>query len=158
MRKPDINKDDLKRNPFTIGDSFKINVQKVTDYRAFTQNDGIIKAKEYLAETDALTKVYVSPNNRVRMSNCSSFTQRLILWIIFKLEPGQDWLWINKKDYMLENHIKDIRTYNKSICELIRYEYILSTGLYRDTFWINPKLFFSGSRVKKYSNKLNVKR
>jgi hypothetical protein len=57
---------------------------------------------------------------------------------------------------MTKCNIKDKRTYNDAVKELIRYNFIASTG-FDNVFWINPNLIFSGSRINKYPDNVVIK-
>ena len=156
--KPKIVDSDLQNNPFTINNDFKIDVKVRTDFHTFRKVGGLEKPNEYAYDVDKCTKVFISHNKRVSISLLKSYTQRLILWLIYELESGKDYIWINKGRYMKENHLKDVRVYKHAIDDLIRYKYILPVGIsfYKDVYWINPYIFFCGSRVEKYNNKLNI--
>lgn len=154
-KKPKIVESRLKANPF-IND-FKIDIRNVTDFHSFTKDGVNVKPKEYSAEVQKSTRVYLSADQRDVVSLLKPNAQRLYLWIIYELTPNKDWIWINRVKYMKDNgKIKDARTYNRSVDELCDCGFIAPVIRYKDVFYINPSIIFCGSRVEKYKDKLNI--
>ena len=51
--------------------------------------------------------------------------------------------------YMNENEISSINTYKTAVQELCKYLFIYphAKTIYKDYYWINPSLMFSGNRI-----------
>lgn len=150
---------DLLHNPFTTGDDFNIRVHNRTDLHSLEKKGIGLTVKEYEAETDKCTKVYITDIKRDNVIGLKSCSQRLLLWMIYELDYGKDYVYVDRKKYMeAGKKIKDARTYKMAIEELSRYGYICPVSIlkYKDIYWINPHIFFCGSRIKKYPKNLKV--
>lgn len=134
-------------NPLAVG--IEIPVVPVYSKDTYKKDEDAIVPITIFIEKTPFTKVYNTSENRKIVNNLSSRAKTLLLWIIYEVEAGKDYLWINKSRYMQEVGIKAINTYNEAIKELIRYGLIKDTKAV-DTFWINPEFIFNGNRVKKY--------
>jgi hypothetical protein len=152
-KKPVIDKDKLGINPLVAND-FEILVHKVAIKNSYQTIDNILLPVEIDLEKESITKVYTKPMYREIVANCSSNGQRLYLWLLYEADSGLDYIWINIDRYMQENHITSINTYKKAIDELCRYVMIYPMIGYKHVYWLNPRLFFSGSRVNKYPDKI----
>lgn len=108
------------------------------------------------AEATGFTKLYITAENRKLISLITQRSKDLLLWIMYELEAGFDYVEINSKRYMKEAGIKSVNTYKEAIKDLIRYDIIART---RDdkVFWINPEYLFRGDRIKKFPNKVSIK-
>lgn len=135
-------------NPLAVG--IEIPVVPVYLKDAYKKDEDTIVPITIFIEKTPFTKIYNTSENRKIVNNLSARAKTLLLWIIYELDAGKDYLWINKYRYMQEVGIKAINTYNEAIKELIRYGLIKDTKAV-DTFWINPEFIFNGNRVKKYS-------
>lgn len=150
--KPSVDETKFIANPL-VGIDFKIIVNKITDSKAFTKEGNIWLPKEYELEKENITKLYTKAENRLIISRLSSSAQRLYIWLAYELECGKDYVWINKDRFMEENFIKSVNTYKTGLEELCRYLLIYPTlEAKKGYYWINPRLFFCGSRPNKYPN------
>lgn len=146
-----IDETKLGLNPFVFSLRIPVNVIKGKGY----QFKGDVLTKEEIeVEATPFTKVFLSSERRKIINNLSSCAQRLLLWIIFELEEGKDWLYINKSRYLKEQGLC-YNTYAKARDELVRY-CIIYPSLVKDVFWINPDFFFCGNRIKKYKDKIVI--
>ena len=139
-------------NPF-VSQDFKILVNRLEDKTTFVNDNGIYLHKQYLFEREQTTKLYINPIHRKLVCEISNNAKCLLFWICFELDNNQDYLWINKERYLKENNIKSIKTYNASIIELCD-KLIICPAAYKDIYFINPRLIFSGSRIKSYPDNL----
>ena len=87
---------------------------------------------------------------------CSAGAKSLYIHILYELEYGCDYIEINVKRYMKENNISSINTYKDAVKQLSRY-LIIYPSVIKGVYWINPKLFFAGSRVNKYPKNVVIK-
>jgi hypothetical protein len=147
-RRPILDKNLFLTNPLT-NMNFQVLVRKRTDTKVFKSEDDILLPNEYELEVEPVVRVYKKSDYRVFVARLSPGAKSLFLHIIYETEYGLDYLWINRKRYMDENLVKSVNTYKAAIVELCRYNVICPT-MVRDVYWINPRLFFCGSRVKKY--------
>lgn len=150
----DINAETLGVNPFVK--SLKIPVHKMLingQYKVTKElaADGkpIMLPVEVEIEAEPFTKVYNDANRRKMMVVLSTRAKELYLWVLYEIEAGKDYLWINKSRYMKENDISSMNTYRNALKELIVQGFLQGT-VASDVYWINPSLFFSGSRTNKY--------
>ena len=156
--KPNFDPLDFERNPL-VDSEFKIVVRKFKD-GSWTTDKGnkVHQLKEIELEQDRFTKVYTRPEARKSVAMLSPAAKSLLIWIIFELEPAQDWLWINSQRYMDENCLSSVNTYKTAVEELCRCLFIYAAlSKYKDTYWINPRLLFCGSRINKYPNNIEYK-
>jgi len=145
----------LTQNPFSY--SLIIEVTKRTDSGKFKlSHDGVMIPISQLLERQQTTKIYHCAGITDMVCNLSDKAMRLYMYIIHQLNSNEDYIKINYKLYMTKCNIKDKRTYNDAVKELIRYNFIASTG-FDNVFWINPNLIFSGSRITKYPDNVVIK-
>ena len=147
-KKPKFDVKTLGVNP-CVNSGFVIPVNKlefVDQYKL--EADGTFLPLKLEVEAIPYSKIYVTSDRRLIISNLSPSTKELFLWILYEIESGKDYLWINKDRFMLENHTS-LNTYKKALDELIRYA-LLAFTVVKDVYWINPDFFFKGDRVSKY--------
>ena len=147
-KKPDTKILDVLPNPFT--NSLVIHTRTMSNPTQFVHEEGILNHVTYTVETDPVTKLYVNSDKRLHINKLSGQSSKLFLWIMYTIDSGKDYLWINKERVMLELGISSINTYKKSIEELVLHQIIHITSV-KDTYWINPAYFFKGDRSGKYS-------
>lgn len=152
--KPEINEEDFVNNPL-VGVGFKILVNRITDGQTYVEHGTELVPKEIDLEREPIVKMYVRSENRKIVAQLSSTGQRFLLWVLYRLEQGKDYLWINKVMFMEETGIASINTYKKGLHELVRLTF-LCPSLTKDVYWINPRLMFSGSRINKYPDNVEV--
>ncbi len=153
-RAPKIDEADFQNNPLT-GSDFKILIHRRQDKNKLELIDGIYVPVEIELERDEYCKIYTKSENRKIVAQLSPSAKSLFLWIVYELENGKDYLWLNKRRYMEENSVSSINTYKKAIAELARLTFVCAS-IVKDVYWINPKLMFSGSRINKYPKNIEV--
>jgi hypothetical protein len=150
-KRPDIDKTQMVNNPLTQT-NFRILVDRRTAENSFkVHKDGTKLPLEIEMERERYVKLFNNPDARKSFGLLTGKARSLLMFIMFELDPGQDYLWINKDRYKKEYLVHDDRTYGAAILELVRYLFI-QPSVYPDTYWINPRLFFCGSRINKYPN------
>ena len=148
--------EDIGYNPM-VNDEFIILVNKVVAKNSYKiGNEGELIPVEVNMESEAFTKVYTKAEYRIYVANLSDCALRLWVHLVFECDSGEDVIKINTNRYMKENHIKSINTYKTAIKELHRYLFICPSVI-KGVYWINPRLFFAGSRVNKYPKNVVVK-
>ena len=151
-KRPTINEEKLKNNPL-VKEDFQIIINKMIDEKSFKREEDILVHNDYQMEKETVTKIYTNPLYRRHISSLSSRAKSLFLWIMYEIESGKDFIWINKSRYMEENNLSSINTYKESIIDLTVPNIICPT-IYPDVYWINPRYFFSGNRMTKYKDHL----
>lgn len=150
---PKIDEADFIQNPL-VGSDFKILINKVIDGKHLQLVDGVLVPTEIEYERGRYSKVYLKPEHRKMVSMLSPGGKSLYLWIIYELDAGKDYLWVNRTRYMEENRLTSVNTYKKAMAELVRLTF-LCPSMVKDVYWINPRLIFCGSRVNRYPNNLS---
>lgn len=151
VKKPNIDEKNLPKNPFSNSLTIPVVGKVLEDH--YKIKDDVKLPYEIELEYTRFFKVYSTKAHRMIVNNLQPSTKELFLWLMYTIEYGEDYVWINKKRYMEECSVS-LNTYKKSIKEMIRYGLIVPMGLYDNTYWINPDFFFKGSRVNKYPDKV----
>lgn len=151
--KPDFKEENLGINPFIQTLVIPI-VSKLLEGQYRIDSDGIKVPVELEMEYTPYCKLYSTSGHRKIISNLTSNSSKLLLWIMYDIKHGKDYLWINKHRFMEENKVS-INTFKKSLLELQRYAIIVPSPV-KEVYWINPEYFFKGSRVNKYAEKVDM--
>ena len=156
-RLTEIEKLNLIANPL-VNKEFIINIRKLTSKSNYKiDKDGTFLPVEIEIESDNSVKIYTKAEYRKVIANCSPSAKSIYIHILYELPYGTDYIEINVKRYMDENNISSINTYKDGIAELFRYLIIYPVANIKGVYWINPKLFFAGSRVNKYPKNISIK-
>jgi len=139
-------------NPFVSNDFQVLVGKKLNQGKYERDGDGDLVESYYDMERDTKTSIYNKSANRLMTMGLSASAMRLFVWITYELDINKDYLWINHVRYMDESGTTLLATYKKAIDELCRYCYIYPMMNHKDVFWINPAIYFNGSRIKKYSD------
>lgn len=151
-----IDPNKMKVNPYA--EALSIDVTRVTNASQHNIVDGIIHPVCYDVERKQSVRIFYDLLYKNKIAKLSSSAQRMFIYILCNLEQGQDWVYINKDKYMQKNGLTSVNTARKGISELWDNGFIAPTAAYpNDVYWINPAIFFSGSRIAKYPTKLKVK-
>jgi hypothetical protein len=151
-----LDKSTLINNPL-ISDDFIINIRKIVAEKSYKiDSEGMMIPVELELESDTKVNVYTLPEYRKLIALCSASAKSLYIHILHEVEYGSDYIEINVNRYMKENNVLSINTYKSGIQELSRY-LIIYPSLIKGVYWINPRLFFAGSRVKKYPKNVVIK-
>lgn len=150
--KPKYDYKTLGINPFSI--SLEIKVKELELLNAYKKDGDDWLPVTNEVEDTPYTKMFITSERRIIISNLSPAAKELYLWIMFEIDAGKDALWINKERYMLENHTS-INTYKKALEDLIRYA-IISQTVVQGVYWFNPDFFFRGDRIRKYPKNLKL--
>lgn len=110
--------------------------------------------KYYIEKTQS-TSIYYSDYSKDRVYNLSDKAKSLYLFLLYNVKRGKDFIQLNREVYMKKNNIKSGTTVIEAIKELMRYGFIVNTE-FQSVYWINPALFFSGSRIQKYPEKTRI--
>lgn len=99
------------------------------------------------------TMVYTHKHLRTYISGLSPKSRTLYLWLIYSIEYGKDYLWINVARYMRETNTS-LNTYKDAIKDLCNANIMFPMLNQYNMFWINPLFFFKGDATNKYKDKL----
>lgn len=156
LRKSHIDENDLLLNPL-IAEDFYIYVNKVKDKRSFTRDEEKIWDYTYnYFEREKITKVYTKTDNLTdKIAKLKTSGRELYLYLIYKIDLQHDWILIDKQHYMSLFNVS-YNTYKNAIINLCENLVICPTAKYKDVYFINPRLFFSGSRLRKYETQLKL--
>lgn len=152
--KPVIDPAKFKANPLA-GADFKIIVDRIADGNYYKDPDGTWLPSDYQREKESITKVYTKAEHRKMAMMLSPKAKSLFLWFIFEADWGNDYMWVNHRRYMEECNITSINTFKDAAEELSRY-LIIYPSLVKEVYWINPALFFSGNRIAKYPDHVEI--
>lgn len=152
----DLNEFESLKNPL-INLGFVIPVTRAGFTGRFYKPDeeGLILPKYTDLEREEYTKLYKQTDLRKVVSNMSDRAKSLFLWLLFEVEAGKDYLWLNYQRYMDENHISSLTTYKAALKELLMNNIICKSHK-RTIYWINPRAFFCGSRPNKYPGHVKI--
>ena len=153
-KKPVFIESQLGNNPFVK--TLVIPVYTLVFEQQFKKDkDGDFLPVKKKVDYNSIAKLYNSSSNRLHINQLPISSKELLLWIIFELEAGKDYIWINKKRYMEEVKIKSINTYKSAIAGLLHEDFrLLKPTIIEDVYHINPEFFFCGDRVGKYPNNI----
>ena len=150
--RPKFNEELLGDNPFALKLQIQVNIKEFHDqYKKDKDGDWIPVFSEL--EADKACKVYVDSERRLRVNKLSPRSKELLMWLFYEVKSGQDYLWLNRVRYMDENNISSPNTYRTALNELITGGFITRTVV-NAVYWINPSIFFNGSRIRKFPNSI----
>lgn len=148
--KPDFTDENIGVNPFVANLEIRVN----KGYRKAVVDNEILK-EEFSWEYDPCTKIFEIKGYKTHMAGLPIRSKEMLLWIMHSLEGGNDWIWINRSDYMRRNGVNSVNTYSKSLAVLCEMGF-LAKHKRTDVYFINPQIFFKGNRIKKYSDKIKI--
>ena len=142
-------------NPF-ISNDFKLIVNTLIDKKTFQHTtDGVLLHKQFYFEAQTICKIIKTPENRKLIASLSAPALKLYNWLIYELNPNKDYITINKNRAKLELNINSDKTFYKALAELNEKKIICNSDI-KNTYFINPKIFFCGNRVKMYPDNILV--
>jgi hypothetical protein len=151
--KPKFEASELGYNPFVINLEVRVNrVAYRGSYRKDVNGKEVPNVSEF--EYDKLCKLFTSKDNRDIINRLTPRAKELLVFIMFQIQSGDDFLWINRVMYMDENGVSSMTTFTNCVKELVHYGILAHTTIKRDVYWINPDLLFKGNRITKYPNNI----
>ena len=134
-KKPEVNEVMLGIIPYVSSLTIPV-VRKLFEKQYKKDDEGDLIPVQQEIEYTEFTKIYTNRERRIIINNLSDKAKSLYLWLIYEIESGKDYIWINKIRYMEELSIKSIDTFKNALIELIRYS-LLSLTVIKDVYWIN---------------------
>jgi len=147
---------ELGINPFVAHLEIHV-VKKPIDKQYYLDKDGILLPAEYPMEADPVCKLYADADSRKWIAKqLSPRGKDLMLWIMYEIKYGEDYVIINSKRYMSESDITAVNTYRDALNNLIKNNVIQKT-IKNTVFWFNPRYFYKGDRVAKFKKQVKEK-
>lgn len=134
----------LKKTLYDPEDSDDNVIVRVGEKRSFT----------FMLESDRYTKVYHSSDTRKAIASLPARAKELLMWLHYVVRIGKDYVVMNIALYKSENNVSHT-TYLKAVDDLIQANIIFATR-WAGVFWINPSIFFCGSRMTKYKDNIEI--
>lgn len=141
----------MQINPL-IGDWFKIHYSVKEDQNNYikhnSENIAVKLPKIYKVERQQSTKLLKSAKNRQTVAKLLPAAKALLIYIMFQVEQNQDFVIIDKKEFMNENKIS-LNTYKVALNQMIEQRFIKEAEI-KHVYFINPFYIFAGNRLNKY--------
>lgn len=152
-KKPVIDEDKLGFNLFLSGLEINVFRNKTGDKFRHESKEDVWTKADVEFESESYCKVFASANKRLNIVRLSPRAKDLLLWLIYEVENGKDYLWLNRDRYMEESGVGAMNTYRAALGELIGATFISKTNQ-TGVFWINPALFYNGNRIRKFKDNI----
>lgn len=152
MKKKDVDRTELGKNPFL--NDFQIPIRRIKTKD--TGEDGIPVFGHYDLELQEKTSLYIDKEFRKSLCGLSGTASQIMLWVMQKIENGEDYIWIKRETCMKELEIKSANTYRSAIRKLCANNVLGAIYGVPDVFWTNPKIYFKGSRHKVFPDKVDL--
>lgn len=151
----EITEDNLGINPF----SFNLKIDVTKKKRVVINKYGNEDIDEYSLESTPYTKIFEYANLKDKVNSLGIRAIELLFFIINNLKGQQDYIVINRNEYMKLKGISSINTFKKAVYELCKDDgYIYPHATLCNVYWINPRFMFKGSRLNKYPKNIVVKK
>lgn len=146
--KPNLDEIEAKaENPFALDESFQVRVNVIKQFGKHGQ------VHEAEMESQQYTKLFRHSDTRKKIANLLPASRSILFWMCYSIEKTRHCIWLDRKRMMKECAIASDNTVRKAIDQLIDKGFIAATST-QTVYWINPNIFFCGSRVNKYSDKV----
>jgi hypothetical protein len=156
--KKEVTDETVGNNPFVLKLRIPVNTLVSDKYWEKTKDENgnlIVAPADLELEKTPYCKVFVDAKRRVQVSKLSARAKDLLIFVMYEVEVGKDYVWIPKARYMKENGVLSVNTYKSALKELILEGFLVGTAFASNGwYFINPDLFFNGSRVNKFPNNL----
>lgn len=143
-------------NPLVVDDNLRLSVNVITDSKLLTFDGQHLLPSEYKVSRDEFVRIFTAAHNRKLIASLGNSAKSLYLHVLYSLESGKDWIKLNGARYMAENSVGSINTYKSALSELVQLNILREISDHKGVYWINPRLFFCGSRIKKYPDSVVV--
>lgn len=139
----------LPPNPFLP--QLRIKATSRLSFKEFNEQDaeGFRSPRRYLLDQSPYTKLFLDSDAVQIVHALSDCAKSLLLYVIYNLKPGRDYVILSSADYAQASNTKSRTTIAKAKAELARLCFISPTSI-RTVYFINPAYFFTGSRPNKY--------
>lgn len=107
-----------------------------------------------MLEAQDYARVFMSLENKKLLSNLSPRGTHLLFWLMAKVVKGHDLILIDRHQYMKDSGISRQETYMNAVADLVMAKILNKAPRFTDMYFINPHVFFKGSRLMKYRSGL----
>jgi hypothetical protein len=108
-----------------------------------------------LLENQDYARLFSSTENRELLASLSPRGAHLLLWLMVKVIKKHDLIWIDRHQYMKDAGISRQETYMNAVSDLAISKVLSKAPKFTDMYFINPHVFFKGSRLMKYISLLD---
>lgn len=150
---PPIDESKLVNNPFS--QELVVEATRYVDEGIIIDDNGEKILASHLIEKQKYTKLYHIAGGCTKAMALSSGALRMFVFIAYHLDGTKDYLRITPENYNKKTQKGSLNTYKRAIMELVDECYITPT-IFKNWYWINPVIFFGGSRINKFKNKVKV--
>jgi len=154
--RPEIDESKLGLNPLIGDEDYKLRIPARKKSRNVINKFKEPDVKEIYIEATPFTKVFDVTGGKDNMMNLPIRSKELLLYVMYYIDVGCEYIWINRQEYMKNNGIKSVNTFKKAIEDLSIRRYVCPHIKIKDLLWINPYYFFKGDRLGKYPNNIEV--
>lgn len=146
----------IGKNPFAA--SLSVYINEVVEEKNMYDSDGVLDAVivqvgekrklSFWLERDKYVKFFKTSDIRKSLCGLKPNTVKFLVWCSMEVNTGKDYVVINIdrcKEECSFNH----NTYNSCCKDLIDAGFLAKTK-HSNVFWVNPKYFFSGNRMRKF--------
>lgn len=141
-------------NPFTPNLEIYTTKREYKVLNKFKEED--IKEVEY--EATPYTKVFEVEGGKKQILELPIRSKEMYLYLIHAVKPAQDYIMIDREDYMAKMGIGSVNTFKAALKGLFEAAYLDKHNTIKDLYWINPHYFFKGNRLSKYPKNVKIKR
>lgn len=148
---------DLGVNPFL--NAFKLPVTKINikgDFTVVKDDEGeYLLPKTTYVESRVYCRVYTNAEARNILMSLSSSANKLYLWVLYKSDKNEDYVYLNKKLFM-ETSGMSLNTFKKAVDEICKAG-IITPSIAKEYYWVNPDWFFKGNPINKFEDNVIIK-
>ena len=126
----------------------------VGDVRIGDGEDMVEIEGKMILESQEYARLFMSFENRNLLSSLSPRGTHLLFWLMNKVVKGHDLILIDRHQYMKDSNISRQETYMNAVADLVMAKVLNKAPRFTDLYFINPHIFFKGSRLMKYKSEL----
>lgn len=151
VKRPQVDRHLLGVNPFES--SLVVPTSKVVMKGQYRRDGDDLLESEVVMDRSQKVSVFISSPMRIASMNLNPSTLKLLVWVMYETEYGLDYVWVNQPRFLSESGMSR-SAYKGAVESLCRYGYIYPVVGHPFVFWINPAVFFNGSRVSSFPGRV----
>lgn len=117
--------------------------------------DGFAAMNENIIDRSPHGKIFYDSGAEKRVMDLSRPASKLFLYILYNIQSGKDYIDLGSRKCSKKTGIKSRTTLSNAKEELAKSEFITPTTV-QSIYFINPAAFFSGSRVDKFRDHIDI--